>query len=229
MRRNLASRGEPSLIGLIGSLETTLSAQSVLYELDRRIRNHESLAGSRHEEVFTREFLCPAIAKYFYEEIRDALDLRDHEIQSGLGTEGFRNCRGFGFTPARKLPHLFTKGDIIKSTPPPGWLETNSPLPRYQACPDFAITKPLPVSVVGEVKYFREGSKKQAVKALYDGVRQVVFYLGAFRREYDNGLLVVADASPSHAFVRGVSGLHPKLVPRLGPDTGIYLLQLGLI
>jgi hypothetical protein len=229
MGRNLVSSTEPSLMGLIGFLETTLSARSVLYELGRRIRSRGSLAGSRHEEVFTREFLCPAIAKYFYEEIRAALDLKDHEIQSGLGTEGFQNCCGFGFTPARKSPHLFTKSDIIKSTPPPGWVETKSPLPRYQACPDFAIKKPLPVSVVGEVKYFRTGSKKQVVKELYDGVRQVAFYLGAFRRDYDNGLLVVADASPSHAFVRGISALHPKLIPRFGSDTGIYLLQLRLI
>lgn len=229
MDRNIVGTTERSLMGLIGFLETTLSARSVLNELGRRIRSRGSLAGSRHEEVFTRDFLCPAIAKYFYEEIRAALDLDDHEIHSGLGAEGFQNCPGFGFTPARKLPHVFTKGDIIKSTPPLGWIETNCPLPRYQACPDFAITKPLPISVVGEVKYFRAGSKKQVVKELYDGARQVAFYLGVFRRDYDNGLLVVADASPSHAFVRGISDLHPHLVPRFGPDTGIYLLPLRLI
>jgi len=201
----------------------------MLYDLGRLIRNRGSLAGSRHEEVFNREFLCPAIAKYFYEEVRAALDLKDGEIESGLGTEGFQNCPRFGFTPARKLPHFFTKGDIIKSTPPPGWLETNSPLPKYQACPDFAIRKPLPVSVVGEVKYFRAGSEKKVVKELYDGARQIAFYLGAFRRRYRNGLFVVADASHSHAFERGISTLHPELRRRFGADTGIYLLVLALV
>ncbi|MBI2234148.1 MAG: hypothetical protein HYU57_03975 [Micavibrio aeruginosavorus] len=32
--------------------------------------------------------------------------------------EGFQNCEGFGFTPAPKRKHLFTKGDIVKADPP---------------------------------------------------------------------------------------------------------------
>ena len=39
-------------------------------------------------------------------------------------------------------------------------------LPNFQACPDFSISKPLPFSLVGEVKYFRSGSSEYAVKEL---------------------------------------------------------------
>jgi hypothetical protein len=203
-----------------------LSAQPIRSELDRLIQNNQSLAGKRHEEVFTREFLCPIIAEYFYKEIRATLNLTDDEIAKGLGTEGFKNCPGFGFAPARKLPHLFTKSDIVKSTPPQGWI--TGAIPMYQACPDFAITRPLPVCVVGEVKYFKAGSQNKAIKELYNGARQAVFYLGSFIGEYRGVLLVVADASPDHAFVNALSGLQQDLLNRFGESTSVYLLDLIL-
>ncbi|MBI4525636.1 MAG: hypothetical protein HY695_17710 [Deltaproteobacteria bacterium] len=107
-----------TMSGLVEYIRTELESKQILAPLEDHIRLETSSAGKRPEEVFTREFLCPAIRKHFSVEARDQLDLLDEEIARGLGTEGFQNCEGFGFTPARKRKHLFTKGDIVKADPP---------------------------------------------------------------------------------------------------------------
>lgn len=206
-----------------------LESQSVLGLIEQFIENKSSSAGTSREEVFTREFLCPSIAKYFYKVVRHDLDLSDEEIKCGLGTEGYQNCPGFGFTPARSRKQLFTKSDIIKPKPPESWFEASEKkLSAFQACPDFAIGDPLPISVVGEVKYFTKGSPTLAVKELYNAARQAIFYLGAFQDRYDAALLVVSDASPDHSFMKGLELMKPELLDRFGPESNVYLLSVGL-
>ena len=206
-----------------------LKSQPVLNHLEEFIENKTSTAGVRREEVFTREFLCPSIARYYYEVVRSELDLSDDEIKSGLGTEGFQNCPGFGFTPAQSRTQLFTKSDIIKASPPDSWFKANiKQLSAFQPCPDFAIADPLPISVIGEVKYFSKGSPTLAVKELYNAARQAIFYLGAFQDRYEAALLVVADASPDHSFIRGLELVRPELLARFGPESNVYLVPLGL-
>ncbi|MFC1776129.1 hypothetical protein ACFL3I_02155 [Pseudomonadota bacterium] len=206
-----------------------LKSQPVLSLLEEFIVNRTSTAGVSREEVFTREFLCPSIARYYYEVNRAKLDLSDDEIKSGLGTEGFQNCPGFGFTPAQSRTQLFTKSDVIKVTPPDSWFKASEkPLSAFQPCPDFAISDPLPISVIGEVKYFTKGSPKLAVKELYNAARQAMFYLGAFQDSYEAALLVVADASPDHSFIRGLELVRPELLERFGPKSNVYLAPVGL-
>ena len=103
-------------------------------------------------------------------------------------------------SPARKQRHLFTKSDIVKAVVPINWMNTEKRM--NQACPDFAIRQPLPISIVGEVKFFRSGTPKSAVKELYDVARQAMFYLGAFAGEYDSALIVIADASSGHVLAK---------------------------
>ncbi len=214
---------------LMNYLIRQLCENPVIGQLEKIISERSSKAGKRREEVFTREFLCLYIRKYFYEHVRSELNLSDEEISKGLGTEGYENCKGFGFSPARKRKHLFTKSDIIKSSPPDAWFAKNeSRLSPFRPCPDFAISKPLPFSVVGEVKYFKSGSPKKAVKELYDASRQAVFYLGAFHGHYDSAMIVVADASPKHSFLKGLQLVEPGLLERFGAETNIYLLTAGL-
>lgn len=206
-----------------------LESQSILGPLEEFIENKTSSAGTSREEVFTREFLCPSIVRYFYKVVRPDLDLSDEEIRSGLGTEGFQNCPGFGFTPARLRKQLFTKSDIIKAKPPESWFKAGEKkLSAFRPCPDFAIDHPLPVSVVGEVKYFIKGSPKVAVKELYDAARQAIFYLGAFQDRYDAAMLVVADASPDQSFIKGLELVRPELLERFGPESNVYLVPVGL-
>ncbi len=212
---------------LIEYIKIKLSNQDVLVELDNMIKNQLSSAGSRREEVFTREFLCPVLAQYFFEQTRNSLNLSDSQITSGLGTEGFKNAKRFGFTPARKQPHLFTKSEIIKPVVPETWRKTRR-INMNQACPDFAIQRPLPLSIVGEVKYFRLGKPESAVKILYDAVRQAAFYLGAFVGEYDNALIVIADASRGHTFCEGIKLVNPEVIKRFGQDTRIHLAVVPL-
>lgn len=206
-----------------------LDGHSILGQLEDFVESKTSTAGVRREEVFTREFLCPTIARYFYEIIRPELELSDDEIKSGLGTEGFQGCPGFGFTPSESRKQLFTKSDIIKNNPPESWFKTSEKqLSAFQPCPDFAITKPLPISVIGEVKFFTKGSPKLAVKELYNAARQAIFYLGAFQDSYEAALLVVADASPGHTFIKGLEMVRPELLDRFGPESNVYLLPVGL-
>ena len=193
--------------------------------LERSIVDGSSTAGRRHEEVFTRDFLCPTLHRFFYEHVRSELNLTDEQITVGLGTEGFENSPGFGFTPGHQSNHIFTKSDIARRDPPKAWFAANSrPLPPYQACPDFAIREPLPFSMVGETKYFRNGSATAAVKELYRAARQAVFYLGAFPRRYDAAMIVVGDASPGHTFYKGLESLKPELVQRFGQESNVHLV-----
>lgn len=207
----------------------TLEAQSVVAPLEKMVRERTSQAGTRREEIFTREFLCPTIARFFYETARPQLNLSEDAIRSGLGTEGYQNCPGFGFTPARHGQHLFTKSAIIENDPPKSWLlASTAPLRAFQACPDFAISQPLPFSAVGEVKYFRSGTPASAVRELYNAARQAIFYLGAFRSAYDAAMVIVADASKEHTFFSGMQLVRPELLARFGPATGIHLVPIRL-
>lgn len=220
----------PHLDSFMAHLRERLEAEPILARLEALVASATSAAGTRREEVFTREFLCPAIADYFQRHAV-ALNRSPDEIRSGLGTEGYQKCPGFGFTPASRFKHLFTKSDVIGSEPPARWFSShNRSLPNFQACPDFAIAHPLPFSIVGETKFIRKTvSPKTALRELYDASRQAVFYLGAFHQAYKEALLVVADASPTHSFVNGIAEeAHPELLQRFGSDTGVYLLLLRI-
>jgi hypothetical protein len=210
-------------------LQDQFKNKPVIQKLESFIQEGKSKAGKRHEEVFTREFLCPVIRTYFSEHVRSQLNLSDDEIKKGLGTEGFRKCDGFGFTPARKKKHLFAKNDIIKPVRPESWLAKNrNPLPRFQACPDFAILFKPHIAVVGEVKYFKTGAPMDAVNDLYNAARQAAFYLGAFHGIYTSTMIVVADGSHDHTFHEGKQLVKPELLQRFGEETDIHLVTLEL-
>jgi hypothetical protein len=116
---------EPTLESLKAYIQNELQSTPIRERLNRFVQDGLSKAGRRHEEVFTREFLCPVIGRYFYVYVRSQLKLSDSQIKQGLGTEGFVNCPGFGFTPGHKRNHLFGKADIVKSTPPIQWFANN--------------------------------------------------------------------------------------------------------
>jgi hypothetical protein len=230
LRQRAAGDASPEhLEGLKQFLKREIEGSPVLASLKQKVADASSTAGRVEENVFTREFLCPKIASYFYTEVRSTLGLDDEEeIRKGLGAEGHRHCEGFGFTPNGKK-HLFLKTDVIKSAPPKGW-RTNDTAPLTGKCPwpDFAIRHPLPLSVVGEVKFVKRGKTPAAVQHIYDAARQAVFYLGAFRGGYRDALIVLADATPERVVSEALATLRPELRGRFGPVTGIYLLVLSL-
>jgi hypothetical protein len=219
---------ESGILNLFEYIENSLLNRPVLRELEEIIADKRSHAGTRREEVFAREFLCRSLARYFYVDHRSFLNLTNSEIASGLGTEGYKNAEGFGFTPARKERYLFTKADIVKPQIPRSWVADNAKLYRNQACPDFAVRDPLPLSILGEVKFFRSGTPETALKELYNATRQAVFYLGAFRGEYKQAVVVVADASEGHVFVEGVRRMNPDILERFGEETSIFLSIIPL-
>ncbi len=211
-------------------LETAFVDQGILNDLMHLKKSGRSSAGSHSiEELFTREYLCPAISKYFTDKIDSKLALSNIEIEKGLGTEGFQKCPGFSFTPARRQAHFFTKNDVIKSKPPLAWFKSSEKnLSKFQACPDFAIREPLPFNAIGEVKFFNNRLITSAIDELYNATRQAVFYLGAFRGEYDNAILVFVDATPARTFKEALKELRPELLERYGCETGVYLCVIGL-
>jgi len=220
---------KPTIENLKSYVQEELQRASIREQLRQIIDDRSSKAGTRPEEVFTREFLCPVIGKFFYEHVRSELNLTDTDIKMGLGTEGFENCPGFGFTPGHRRNHLFTKSDIIEPSPPERWFAANGKmLSPYQACPDFAISKPLPFSIVGETKYFKKGSPETAVRELYDVARQAVFYLGAFPGAYESAMIVVADASAEYNFHKGLELLKPQLRERFGSETNVHLVTVKI-
>ncbi len=210
-------------------LKNIIEPQGALAHIEDCVTSASSTAGTKsREEIFTREFLCPSLLRFFNVENRDQLKLTDEQITKGMGTEGYQNVDGFGFTPARKKKHFFTKGQVIANDPPDAWFKgSEKKLTSYMACPDFALRSPLPVSIVGETKYFTKGSQKFAIKELYNDIRQAMFYLGAFN-EYTDALLVVADASPDHAFVNALDLLEDDLLARFGGESNIHLCTLKL-
>src|SRR5579862_2911676 len=201
-------------------LADQVQRQPVIDTLDSMVGVDGKFAKQNREEVFTKRILCPHIRNFFYNHVREDLGLPDDKIALGLGAEGFdgqERIKDFGFTPAGQTPHLFTKDLVIKPFPPKAWLRTEAgDLRQYKACPDFAIRKPLPFSVVGEVKYFKSESPKRAVIELYNASRQALFYLATFHDQYEAALLVFADASRSHAFFEGLELLKPDLLRRFG-------------
>lgn len=219
----------PTLHELARYVQLQLQGRPVRARVSQFVRDGSSSAGRRPEEIFTREFLCPVLADYFYSHVRKSLTLSDDEIRRGLGTEGYQNCPRFGFSPARKKKHLFTKMDIIANTTPKSWIAGNGKsLSRCQACPDFAITSPLPISTIGETKYFMGGSIDAAIKDLYDAARQAVYYLGAFSGAYRSATIVVADASVDQTFLSALDSVNPELLERFGDESNIHLVAIRL-
>ena len=169
--------------------------------------------------------MCPSLYDYFPVK----LVFSDDVIKKGLGTEGYQNCFGFGFTPSHGRQHIFRKQDISGNESPPEWLKKNeSKLPDYQPCPDFAIRKPLPVSVVGDVKYTPNSSTQEAITMLYSSAREAVLYLGTFHGDYDSALMVVADELKTEVFSKGMQRLKTDLLQRFRFITHIHLSILNL-
>jgi len=226
---------QPTIEDLLNFVKSELTAQPVLHRLEEIIQSKTSTAGAASpEEVFTREFLCPVLSRFFYEHVRGTLGFEDSQIACGLGIEGFRGrsaktleALGFGFAPARQGKHFYTKDEFVKSTVPKDWGSAQRAAPK-QACPDFAIQRPLPFSMIGEVKYFRGRTCERAIKELYDASRQAVFYLGAFGGQYQNACIVIADASEEHFFEQSLQHINFGIRERFGKETGVYLCVIPL-
>lgn len=103
-------------------IQDELQKSPIRERLDRFIQDGSSKAGTRYEEVFTREFLCPVIGRFFYEYVRSELNMSDGEIKAGLGTEGFTNCPGFAFTPAHRSSHFLQRQISSSQVRPTGGL-----------------------------------------------------------------------------------------------------------
>src|SRR5437867_11379223 len=103
-----SSLAKATIENLKAYIQEELQKNPIRERLNRFIQDGSSKAGTRDEEVFTREFLCPVIGTFFYVYVRSELNISDGEIKAWLGTEGFTNCPGFGFTPGHRINHIIT-------------------------------------------------------------------------------------------------------------------------
>ena len=197
-----------------------------------QLQNAGVSTAGRHslEELFSREVLVPAFRRYFYEPnfmARHSFGAED--VKRGLGVEGFKNCEGFGFTPARKKTHILTKSDIVSPTPPNWWFEPDAKVLGNRPCPDFAMRAPLPFNAVGEVKYFTGKTEESARTMIYNAIRQAIFYLGAYAGEYSTAIVIIADGSEGGIARDVFGGAHPALLERLGEESRVcvQILQSG--
>ncbi len=191
-------------------------------------RSGNSPVGTRNEDNFTYWFLRPQIENYFYDEIYSTLSLTDEEIRHGLLIEGYKHCPKFSNSPSLNQEHVFRKEDVKSNTAPDKW-KSKDKLSQYRPSPDFGIKKPLPFCAVGEVEFFNKGNEVRARNEFYNACREAVFYLGAFRDVYDAAIVVVADATPTHAFTQAYNKLNPDLLRRFGKTTGIYPVIAELV
>ena len=216
---------DESIKSLLSFVTSQLSKPGTLANHRALVESGESKA-STPEEIFTKDFLCPEIAKYF-EGRGEKLGLTASEIQHCLGSEGHGTTPGFGFTPASD-DHFFTKDQFVKKTPPDSWLES-SRLSKNRAYPDFAIRAPLlPCSLVGEVKLIRSGSKNSALACIHEAARQSLFYLAAFKGEYSAAVALIADASDGSLLHDAVDVINPEILGRFGEKSSVYLCCVNL-
>jgi hypothetical protein len=102
-------------------------------------------------------------------------------------------------------------------------------LTNYRSYADFGVRHPLPVSLVGELKYeYKIKSRDSAVKALYEVTRQCVFYLGAFGDEYDCAVGLVADATDNHIIYETFAMLPEALRDRFGERNRLHLMVVRI-
>lgn len=205
-------------------IKDVLEEPGVRQNLIERVDSGLSKANG-FEEIFTKDFLCPAIADYFCSQSKN-LQLSKDRIEAGLGCEGSQTTPGFSFSPASEN-HLFTKSEFLNSMPPDSWFKGGN-LSNKRAYPDFAIRKPLPCSILGEVKLIRSGNTKTAMSALYEAARQALFYMGAFKGQYEASMAVIVDASDEHLLQSTLELVSEGVLDRFNSTTNIYLCCITL-
>ncbi len=213
---------------LFAYLRGHLEARGVVRQLQQIQADKSSKAGASLEPIFNKEFVCPAIADFFLEEHRHALGLTDEQIRSGLGAEGSVDMPNHTFTPSLGRDYFFTKGQVLKTKPPAGWFDPEK-LTSYRSYADFAVRRPLPLSLVGELKYEHQAkSREKSIGVIYEVTRQCVFYLGAFGQAYDAAVALIADATEGHLVYNTFEEFPPALRRRYGAENRLFMLILRL-
>lgn len=114
-------------------------------------------------------------------------------------------------------------------------MDASGGLPALAPCPDIALKAPLPFTAVGDVKYFRgHKTQEQVLNELHQAVKEIFFYYAAMNLGrkvpvYENGLLIIADATNDQTVLKCIRGANPGLEDRLFTTPGFFvkILEVG--
>ena len=178
---------------------------------------------SAKESVLANSFVVPALKNYFLgDDFLARYKLNLEEAKRGLAIEYRDRAKDGLKTPQRKLPHLLNKGEAFQESPPECWFDLSQTAKTRLASPDFAIKSPLPFNLIGELKLFKGHSRAEAERAIFQTIREVVFYLGAYCGEYEGAIIVAGDASSGQYLCEAWDLFSKSMAHALGVQSGIF-------
>jgi hypothetical protein len=124
-------------------------------------------------------FLNGKVVPILFDLVKRLCGLSDSEARQALLNEFFRGTPLFAdASPSRGRGHPFNK--LLKVDPVAIYQQWQSGKPSAftQGCPDLALQAPCPHTIVFEGKYFPNGSRAVAERALVENIYQAVFYRG---------------------------------------------------
>ena len=186
------------------------------------------------EAAFLNSFAVPTLFKHLQdwaglsaEQAREALLNEYHRTMPEVSTR----------SPIRATRHPFKK--MLGANAETIYRQWRDPRQNYgltQACPDFALGKPFPQSIVFEGKYFAAGSKDYAARQLVTDLYQAFFYRGLPRVEasgrghpewnYDYACLLAFDASPAGTLAAAWDSLEVSVRGSFWEGANIYVMIL---
>jgi hypothetical protein len=141
-------------------------------------------------------------------------------------------------TPARTAKHPFTKmlGANAQEVYD-RWADEGNNSSLVQSCPDFALREPFPHKIVFEGKYFANGSRQYAQRALVENIYQAFFYRGLpyvpetvkgrAAWDYDYACLLAYDASTTGSLKHAWENLPTRVKQGFWSGANIYVMILG--
>jgi hypothetical protein len=187
------------------------------------------------ETAFLNYFVLPSL----FQQIQEQAGLSETQAKDALLNEYHRTMPEISRqSPIHALRHPFAK--IMGATPEAvfqRWLKPEKGDGLTQSCPDFALRKPFPYSIVFEGKYFRRNaSKAGAAKELVGDLYQAFFYRGLPKTEpkkpglpgwdYDYACLLAFDASRDGTMKSAWNDLNPKIQRSFWESANVYVMIL---
>jgi len=187
------------------------------------------------EAAFLNYFVLPAL----FQQIQEQAGLTETQAKDALLNEYHRTMPEISRqSPIHALRHPFEKTMGVKpETVYHKWLKPEKGDGLTQSCPDFALRKPFPHSIVFEGKYLRRNaSKTNAAKELVGDLYQACFYRGLPRTaprkpglpawDYDYACLIAFDASRDGTLRDAWKELSPKVQRSFWNGANVYVMIL---
>jgi hypothetical protein len=216
----------------------SIANEVVRLEAEGGIPAQKEPGKGKFEEIFTSVFLANEIAGFHLSPaFRGSFELSISEIQTGLAYEGWNQPDMIHFDSS---PTVSVGFKAVLSKGANSWKgswgrkDASGGLSPLAPCPDISFKAPLPFTAVGDVKYYRDGlTLDHLLNGLHQAVKEVFFYYSALNIGmevpfYENGFLIIGDATPGHLVMEAVRSANPGLEDRLFNTPGFYMKVLPI-